>query len=83
MKVIKDDRIIDLTPELVAAQFANMKSDDQARFFNHVATVVSTWPRPMCFQLQAITDEEVLTHDGREVMRQIGEYSVKMGDCDE
>ncbi|MCP4342091.1 MAG: hypothetical protein GY799_25215 [Desulfobulbaceae bacterium] len=77
MKVIKDDRIIDLTPELVAAQFANMQSDDQARFFNHVATIVSTWSRPMCFQLQSITDDENLTHAGREVMQQIGEYSAK------
>ena len=75
-KLIIDDKIVELTPELVAEAFADLGSDEQARFFNHVAQVASTWGGgglPM--QLQGITDDDGLDYGGRRVMQYIGEYS--------
>ena len=63
------------TPELVAEMFAEMYSDEQAQFFNHVAKVASRWDSLFEFQLQAITDEDGLTLGGRRVMQGIGDYS--------
>lgn len=75
IKLIIDNKIEDVTPERVAELFAGMDSTQQARFFNHVAEVASKWDEDMCFQLQAITDDEGLTLAGRRVMSDIGEYS--------
>jgi len=75
MKVIIDDRLQDLSPEILAEAFASMDSAEQARFFNHIAEVASIWNCGWPFQLQAITDEDGLTLSGRRVMQEIGEYS--------
>lgn len=77
-KIIVDDRVVDATPELVAEMFAGLGSDGQARFFNHVAAVSSTWAAPnggWPMQLQWITEDDGLTLAGRRVMQHIGEYS--------
>lgn len=66
---------IDLSPEEVADRFAAFSSDEQARFFNHVAAVASKWVGPFEMQLQYITDDDGLTLAGRRVMQGIGEYS--------
>lgn len=66
----------DVTPEMVAELFAGMGSDEQALFFNHVASIASTWDGmgfPM--QLQFITEDDGLSLAGRRVMQEIGEYS--------
>ena len=73
IQIIADDELKGVTPEIVAELFANMDSEQQAQFFNHVAVVASKWSLPM--QLQYITDEETLTLAGRRVMQGIGEYS--------
>lgn len=76
MKIIDGDTIKDITPEIVAELFAGLGSDEQARFFNHVAAVASVWKNgglPM--QLQWITEEDGLTLAGRRCMQYIGEYS--------
>ena len=72
MKAIKDEKIIDITPELLAELFAELDSQEQARFFNHVDEVASPW---LPFQLQYITDDDGLTLAGRRVMQYIGDYS--------
>jgi hypothetical protein len=67
-----------LTPREIAQEFCSMDSKDQALFFNNVAQIVTEeWDGTFCFQLQAVTDEEVLTPAGRYVMSQIGDYSEK------
>lgn len=75
-KIIYEDTIISVTPEMVAELFAGMCDDDQAKFFNHVAKVATTWSNggwPM--QLQHVTDQSALNDGGRRVMQMIGEYS--------
>jgi hypothetical protein len=62
----------EVTPEVLASLFAEMGSDDQARFYNHLAVQAEDW---FCFQLQAITEDDGLTLAGRRVMQKIGEYS--------
>jgi len=78
MKIIDGDSIKEITPEIVAELFAGMDAGEQARFFNHVDAVASTW-RPghdlLPFQMQAITDDDGLTLAGRRVMQMIGDYS--------
>ena len=54
-----------------------MDSGKQANFFNSVADITSNYDTELCFQLQHITDEEVLSDDARELMKLIGEYSEK------
>lgn len=65
----------ELFPHELAKAFCSMDSYEQAKFFNHVAELVEQWDRGFCFQLQAITDETILTDQGRSVMRNIGEYA--------
>ena len=69
--------IVDVTPEVIAEIFADMGSDEQARFFNHIAVVASKWGAGgyLGMQLQAITEDCGLTLAGRRVMQEIGEYS--------
>lgn len=74
--LIDGEKLLNMTPELVADMFACMDSGEQARFFNHVALIASAWRwGDMSMQLQYITDEDGLTLAGRRVMQQIGEYS--------
>lgn len=76
MKIINGDRVKPITPELIAELFAGLGSDDQARFFNHIDKVASTWSNGgLPFQLQWVTDDDGLTLAGRRVMQYIGEYS--------
>lgn len=74
-KIIYADELLPVDPETVAELFANMDSEQQARFFNHVGEVASKWPSCIEMQLQYITDEDGLTLAGRRVMQGIGEYS--------
>jgi len=62
------------TPNELALSFAYMTSDQQAEFFNSLAEITSKWLTPLPFQLEAIVDGGSLTYEGREIMRQIGEY---------
>jgi len=72
MKLIKDDKITDATPNDVAEMFWDMNQKEQAAFFNHLDEI-SDYHFP--FQLQAITEDDGLTLAGRRVMQSIGEYS--------
>lgn len=75
-KIIVGDKIERITPEIVAELFAHLSSDEQAKFFNHVADVASTWSGGgLAMQMQFITDEHGLSVSGRRVMQMIGEYS--------
>jgi hypothetical protein len=68
--------IVDIapTPDELAFEFANMNSEQQAMFFNELASITDKWEHPFCFQLQALTDNPALTIEGRHIMEQIGEY---------
>lgn len=70
----KVDIDIEMSPEDIADCFCDLHDDEQALFFNRIAEVVATWCNPFCFQLQYIINKKILTRDGREIMRQIGEY---------
>lgn len=75
-KILIGDVLEEITPEMVAELFAKMYADEQARFFNHVAKISSTWKGiGMYMQLQYITDEDGLSLAGRRVMQGIGDYS--------
>jgi hypothetical protein len=75
MQIIIDGNIKEITPEIVALLFCEMDAKGQAIFFNHVDSLASVWSAPLCFQIQAITDEHGLTLGGRRVMQMIGDYS--------
>lgn len=70
-KIIAD---ITLTPDELAFEFANMDDEQQAMFFNELASITAKWEMPLCFQLQRVIDNSTLTDEGRSVMRVIGEY---------
>lgn len=82
---------IEFTPEDVARMFAEMSSDEQARFFNEVGRVASDWPgKGWPIQLEYITQDDGLNDRGRYVMATIGDYShwgihtqIKRKVCDE
>ena len=38
-------------------EFAAMFSEEQAQFFNGVASVTKGWPKAACFQWQAMRDD--------------------------
>lgn len=76
MRILIEDKLQEITPEIVAELFAGMGSDEQARFFNRVSEVASKWKgMGLYMQLQYVTDEDGLTLAGRRVMQSIGEYS--------
>ena len=72
-KIIQNDVVKPVTPEILAELFAHLDSEKQARFFNHVGEVATDWCWPM--QLQYVTEEKVLNLKGRHVMQSIGDYS--------
>jgi hypothetical protein len=70
--ILEDNKLTEITPEILAKCFWELDSKEQARFYNHLDTVADFhFP----FQLQAITDDDGLTPAGRRVMQVIGEYS--------
>lgn len=75
-KIILEDKVQDITPEVIAELFCSLGSDGQAAFFNHVDKVASTWGGGgLPFQMQYVTEDDGLTLAGRRVMQMIGEYS--------
>jgi hypothetical protein len=74
-KILVNNELKEMTPEIMAELFAMMFSDEQAQFFNHVAEISSRMSYCFPMQLQYITDEDGLTLAGRRVMQHIGEYS--------
>lgn len=75
-KILIGNTLEEITPEIVAELFANMKSDQQAVFFSRLGALVGDWAAGcMALQLQYVTDDAALTPAGRQVMQEIGEYS--------
>lgn len=72
-------RIINVnpTPEELACEFSQMNDSQQAVFFNEIARLTEKWEMDFCFQLQHLTDNKSLTNQGRQIMKQIGEYAEK------
>ena len=79
MSEIKVERTfyIEPTPQELADCFSGMDADKQAEFFNRLYGQDNSWgPNTSWpFQFQYITDSEILSINGREMMRMIGEYS--------
>lgn len=70
---------IQLTPEELASEFAEMDDREQARFFSLLAFQVKGWPNPVGVQLLAVARNPHLTEAGRQLMREIGEYGREGG----
>ena len=64
---------IDLTPEELAFEFANMTDNEQAVFFNELAVLTETWGQSFDFQLQRIFEHPDITVKGRLIMKKIGQ----------
>jgi hypothetical protein len=74
--ILDGDSIKDVTPEIVAELWCGMDDSQQAAFFNEVARIASPWwGGGVDMQLQYVTDNSVLSLQGRRVMQSIGEYS--------
>lgn len=82
--MIKRTIEIEITPEEAAIVFANMPSDEQARFFNALAEDALTWDDAhslagFCMQMEYMRSARgmltKLTPNGRRVMEIIGEYA--------
>ena len=76
--MIKRNQRIEVTPtpEELASEFCGLDADEQARFFNEIDKLSSKWDNGLfCFQMQALTDSEILTREGRCIMETIGEYA--------
>lgn len=65
---------VHLTSLEIAAEFWEMDADGQAVFFNALAVLAED---KISMQLQYVTDSEILSPVGRNVMAKIGEYSVE------
>lgn len=69
---LKDVKLV-LTPQQMAEEFAEMDSDDQARFFNRLAILVASWAGSSCdAQMKLVTDSKLLSAEGLSVMDSIG-----------
>ena len=66
---------VEITPEEMAFEFANMDDDEQVRFLNELAHIAGKWEQPLPVQLQYITDNDALTVEARRLMQSVGEYA--------
>ena len=78
---MEDKSSAQLTPEKLARVFSEMNSESMAIFFNQLAEVEREWFKDVgggwAFQLQYVTDEEILEDHARNLMQMIGEYGPK------
>jgi len=65
---------VKLSPKELAKLWCEMDGDEQAVFFNAICEESNKWSSPISFQLQFISDSEKLTDQGRQIMRDIGQY---------
>jgi len=78
MSITKNvDIDIELTPSELAKVFESWDGDAQAEFFSKLAEFVGRWKHLFEMQAIAITDSDKLTNAGRDIMRVIGDYSIK------
>lgn len=71
---------VEITPAECGQFFARFDDTEQAEFFNAVAKIVEEEYTPkgiMEFQLQAVSDNELLSSEGRKIMQAIGEYATE------
>ena len=74
--IIRNQEIsVVLTSEELAEEFCRMDGDEQAAFFSFVGSISARWKNNIVFQLQAVTDSQYLTIDGRRIMELLGEYA--------
>ena len=70
---------VTLTPEEAGKLFAAFNSEQQAQFFNAVASYVkSDYKSPFDMQMHYLMEEESLNNDGRRIMETIGNYAYKL-----
>ncbi len=63
---------VTITPSEIAEVIWSMNDDEQVEMLNHLARIAG---HLNCFQLQSITDNDLLTIEARALMAQIGNYS--------
>lgn len=68
-KIIPHTVAIELSGSEIADLFWSLCEREQAAFFNRMDAFVG-----LVFQLQAVTDSDELTDEGRRAMRRIWEY---------
>jgi len=80
---MKIERQIDvnirITNNEVAQAFFGMDDSEQAIFFNMVSELFFDNKVSMSMQMQAITDNYLLTNDGRAFMAMAGDYAAPSG----
>jgi hypothetical protein len=72
--VTRTFKIADLTPEELAACFAEMWAEEQGAFFNEVGKITATWPGTgMCGQALAVACH--LDDAGRHVIGRLADHA--------
>lgn len=66
---------VDVTTEQVAKLFCDMDAEQQAHFFNEVATQVKSWKGTFSAQMWGVANESILSDNARTVMASIGTYA--------
>ena len=61
-------------PHTIAQWVAGMDSNEQAHFFNSLASAVKEYPKPACFQWAYMAEK--LTDDGRQLLEELAECSI-------
>jgi hypothetical protein len=60
--------------------FAEMNNEDQAQFFNGIATAIKDWPSPACFQWDMIRREMKGLPAALAVFKDMAEYATDDGE---
>jgi hypothetical protein len=71
----KVDVSIEIAPYEMGRIFASMHSDEQAQFFDGIASEIGAWDKPAGFQWQHMWDELENYPRGLKALREIAEYA--------
>jgi hypothetical protein len=66
---------VSITPHEMGKAFAAMHSDEQAQFFDGVASQTGTWVKASCLQWQMMRDELEKLPRGLREFRAMAEYA--------
>ena len=66
---------VSITPYDMGREFASMFGDEQAMFFQGVASVTKGWDKPSAFQWASMRDKMEGLPDGLTVFKSMAEYA--------
>ena len=66
---------VSISPYDMGREFASMFSDEQAEFFEGVASVTKNWDKPSDFQWASMRDKMEGLPDGLTVFKKMAEYA--------